>query len=56
MNLIFKCPETSLNVQHWLEDREEEPVHQYEAVICQACTKLDFINRTTGKLLGHDDE
>jgi len=59
-HLIFKCPATRLNVQHW---RPETPVahasddaaESYEAVTCPACTKLHFLNRRTGKLLGQDD-
>jgi hypothetical protein len=49
--LIFRCPKTLNNVQHWL-DGEDAPDHVYETVFCPACTRLHFINRKTGKLLG----
>jgi hypothetical protein len=56
-NFVFKCPGTGLNVQHWIA---EEPapgasLATYETVVCKACTRLHFINRTTGKLLGETE-
>lgn len=45
-NLIFRGPRTGMNVQHWLAD---EPVDNsrssYETVVCQACSRLHFIER-----------
>ena len=43
-----------MNVQHWLADepQPEHPQATYETVVCKACSRLHFINRTTGKLLG----
>jgi hypothetical protein len=51
---VFKCPATSMNVQHWLDDDEDVPEDEYEGVACPACLKLHFLNRKTGKLLGQD--
>ena len=50
----FTCPETSMMVQHWLDDDDEDdvPDNAYEVVPCPACTKAHLINRKTGKLLG----
>ena len=54
-NIVFKCPRTGLNVQHWLEDSKPgDQSRIYESVVCKACTRLHFINKTTGKLLGPD--
>jgi hypothetical protein len=53
---LFTCPTTNLKVQHWLDDNDEATEDDYEAVVCQACAKLHFVNRKTGKLLGHDSE
>ena len=50
--IVFKCPHTGLNVQHWLEDAPDDPKDIHEAVICPACTRLHFINSSTGKLIG----
>jgi hypothetical protein len=55
-NLIFKCPRTGLNVQHWLADEVVSDTRStYEPVVCQACTRLHFVNKTSGKLLGEKD-
>jgi len=55
-NVVFKCPGTGLNVQHWLEEpKPGDPQSSYESVICKACTRLHFINRSTGTLLGEED-
>jgi hypothetical protein len=55
-NLIFKCPRTGMNVQHWLEEpRTGDPGSGYESVVCKACTRLHFINRRTRKLLGDNE-
>lgn len=43
-----------LNVQHWLADEPDDPIGTtYKPVVCQACTKLHFINFSTGKLLAN---
>ena len=42
-------------VQHWLDDDEDVPETEYEAVQCQDCARLHLINRKTGKLLGEKD-
>ncbi len=56
-HVIFKCPQTGMNVQHWLDEAEPEgPSSAYETVVCQACSRLHFINRSTGKLLGQTEE
>ncbi len=51
-HIVFKCPQTGLNVQHWLAAALDERVGTHSPVVCKACTKLHFINRETGKLLG----
>jgi hypothetical protein len=54
--IIFKCPQTGMNVQHWLADTEEgekeAEKEAYVSVVCQACNRLHFINSSTGNLLG----
>jgi hypothetical protein len=47
-----------MNVQHRLAD-EPVPGDQrctYETVLCQACGRLHFINRSSRKLLGEKQE
>jgi hypothetical protein len=52
LSFIFNCPDTSMLVQHWLEEADDVQETDYEGVICPACTRLHFFNRKTGKLLG----
>jgi hypothetical protein len=54
--LLFTCPTTKLNVQYWLDDEEEVPNSEYEAIKCAACAKPHLINRKTGKLLGAESD
>jgi len=55
-NVVFRCPRTGMNVQHWLDNdsRPDDPPRTYETVVCKACTRLHFINRSTGRLLSQD--
>jgi hypothetical protein len=56
-NLVFKCPRTGLNVQHWLaEEAVDDSSTSYETVVCAACGRLHFINRSTGRLLGAEEQ
>jgi hypothetical protein len=56
-NLIFQCPLTGMNVQHWLDESEaSDRDGLYEAVTCKACSRLHFIHRSSGTLLGQPDE
>jgi hypothetical protein len=57
-NLIFKCRRTGLNVQHWQaqDAAPDDPQGTYDTVVCQACSGIHFINRSTGRLLGEARE
>ncbi len=56
-NVVFRCPRTGLNVQHWLAEEAglADGRCTYETVTCKACTRLHFINRATGRLLGDQE-
>jgi hypothetical protein len=56
-HVVFKCPRTGMNVQHWIAEgaTQDDPHGTHETVVCKACTRLHFINRTTGKLLGETE-
>jgi hypothetical protein len=55
-HIVFKCPRTGFNVQHWLADEPSDPVGAtHVSIVCQACTNLHFINRSTGKLPRHEN-
>ena len=54
-HILFKCPQLGTNVQHWLpEPAPEDEPNAYVSVVCLACTRLHFIHKETGKLLGKD--
>jgi hypothetical protein len=55
-HIVFTCPQTGMNVQHWLADGPDDARDNHSPVVCQACTKLHFIHNATGKLLGQDDK
>jgi len=57
-NVIFKCPRTGMNVQHWLADEPPwgDARCSYETVTCKACSRLHFLNRSSGKLLGEQED
>jgi hypothetical protein len=51
--IVYKCPQTGMNVQHWLSDSPNDAQKKtHETIVCPACSKLHFINNTSGKLLG----
>jgi hypothetical protein len=52
---LFTCPTTSMKVQHWSDQNDDVRENEYEGIICPACTRLHFLNRKNGKLLGQDD-
>ena len=53
--IMFRCPQTGLEVQTLLHKQGMDAVaRSYEAVSCPACTRLHFIDKSTGKALGPD--
>jgi hypothetical protein len=47
-----------MHVQPGLADDPgpDDSTSSYETVVCQACSRLHFINRTSGRLLGAEEE
>lgn len=46
-----------MNVQIWFaKDASADQATAFELVTCPACTGLHFINKATGKLLGHKEK
>jgi hypothetical protein len=50
-NILFKCPRTGMNVQHWLAGASSQSVDTHVSVPCPACGSLHIVNTCTGKLL-----
>ena len=54
-HILFRCPRLGTNVQHWLPDVScKDAPNSYASLVCLACTRLHFIHKETGKLLGDD--
>jgi hypothetical protein len=55
--IIYRCPITALEVQTLLQpsDQRREGKKHYESLTCPSCTRLHFVNRKTGKLLGQKE-
>jgi hypothetical protein len=51
--VVFRCPNTGLNVHGWVADDPTE-AESYEGVTCTACARLHLINPKTGRLLGEE--
>ena len=50
-DVLFKSPTTGLSVHHWIAEMPaNEPQCTYDGVVCPACTRLHFINRSTDDL------
>jgi hypothetical protein len=53
--ILFKCPQTGMNVQHWLSATDDDASKgTHKSIVCPACSKLHFLNSSTGKLLGEE--
>ncbi len=35
---------------------EDVPDNEYEAITCQACSRIHLVNRKTGKVLGQQED
>jgi hypothetical protein len=53
---LYRCPNTGQMVQGWSADDIPTDADSYDSVTCLACTQLHFVNRTTGRVLGADDQ
>ena len=52
--IVFECPDTGLNVQTHLEKQQRLDGRSFEAFSCPACTRVHFIDLTTGKPLNRE--
>ncbi|WP_440638292.1 hypothetical protein ACSHT2_29490 [Bradyrhizobium sp. PUT101] len=53
-NVIFKCPRTGMNVQHWLPDATSGAADTHVSVRCPSCGSLHFVNIASGKMLSEE--
>jgi len=54
--VIFRCPNLGVQVQGFFADDMSRNGETYESVTCLACRQVHLVNRTTGKVLGAEDE
>ena len=52
--IVFRCPQTGMNVQTHLEKRQALEGRSFESFTCPACTRLHFIDLATGKPMSRD--
>jgi predicted RNA-binding Zn-ribbon protein involved in translation (DUF1610 family) len=55
-NIVFRCPKSRQFVQLIAEEASHGTKDSYLPLSCPACGKTHFVNRSTHKLLGHQDE
>ena len=54
---LYRCPNTGTNVQGWIaDDPDDRDDDSFEAVTCNACSRVHLVNPKTGKVLGSDDD
>ena len=53
--MIFRCPNTKLNVQGWTADDVSDDGNTYLPQECLACRQIHYVNPSTGRVLGSDD-
>ena len=53
---LYRCPNTGQLVQGWSAEDVQNSEDSYESVTCLACSRLHFVNRTTGRVLGADSK
>nr|WP_271586572.1 hypothetical protein [Bradyrhizobium sp. CCBAU 53415] len=54
-NILFKCPRTGMNVQHWLSGPTSGAAATHVSVRCPACASLHFVNIASGKMLSEGE-
>jgi len=52
--LIYRCPQTTLKVQGFVA--EEIGDNEFILLTCLACAGAHFVNPTSAKVLGEDDD
>ena len=53
---LYRCPNTSQNVQGWSADEVTDDDDTYESFQCVARTRVHLVNLKTRKVLGEREE
>jgi len=51
---LYRCPNTGFRVQGYTFEQTSDD-DAYEPVTCAACTRVHFVNPTTGKIMGDEE-
>lgn len=51
---LYRCPNTGDTVQSFVAEEVDPDV--YQQITCIICQQVHFVNPTTGKVLGEDEE
>jgi hypothetical protein len=54
--VLYRCPNTGLQVQGFFADAIAEGEETYETIVCTACRQIHLVNLASGKVLSADDE
>lgn len=52
--IVFRCPQTGMNVQTHLEKQPRPEGRSFESFACPACTRLHFIDLASGQPMNRD--
>jgi hypothetical protein len=52
--IVFRCPQTGMNVQTHLEKKQRPEGRSFESIACPACTRLHFIDLASGQPMNRD--
>jgi hypothetical protein len=52
--IVFRCPQTGMNVQTHLERQPRHEGRSFEPFACPACTRLHFIDLASGQPMNRD--
>ena len=54
---IYRCPNTGMNVQGWVDDDPTEGGGEtYQSITCTICTRIHLVDPKTGRVLGADED
>ena len=52
--IVFRCPQTGMNVQTHLEKQQRPEGRSFQSFACPACTRLHFIDLASGQPMSRD--
>jgi hypothetical protein len=53
--IVFRCPQTGMNVQTHLEKQQGIEGRSFEAFTCPACMRVHFIDLASGQPMSREE-